>query len=97
MATMSAVALLFFVSTVPGVGQYPAEQTPDPHEPFVGGSFIPSTANEIFISNYSSAEMDDFVMSVNNAYNTFAEKQQRLDGHMADVVADSLWDLYITD
>lgn len=96
-ATMSAVVLMFAVSTTAGAHQLPHIQTPNLSMSSLSGSFISSTANEVSIANSSRTEMGAFAAAVNDAYASFVEKQHRLDSRMEAVVADALWDLYSTD
>lgn len=97
-ATMSVAVLMFVASNAAGADQLSGGlAAAQGQQPYLNTSFVSSTANDVSISNYSKAEMDDLVATINGAYTSFAAKQHRLDSHMEEIVAGSLWDLYITD
>lgn len=95
-ATMSLV-VLSCVTTTAQADHHLNRQPPVSCQSYVDGTFTPSTAMEVSVSGLSLAEAAGFGALVDDAYRSLAVNQRRLDPLMASVVADAVWDLYVTD
>lgn len=96
-ATMSAV-VLSCVTASPQTDHHLNHHQPTVnYPPYVGDTFTPSTAMEVSVSGFTHAATATFEDLVDDAYRSLAANQHRLDPRMALVVADSAWDLYVTD
>ena len=96
-ATMSVLAVLSSMPAATEEEQHSNHYSATGYQWQFKSSFMSSTATDVSVSRYSGDEMTNFGEVVNEAYDALAYKQRRLDPRMATVLADSLWDLYVTD